>query len=157
MKNKFLVACLICLLSATTTMYAHTGPGDNTGYNLVIRDFIDSHMTSNYKKLNNVLDDNSTFKIPRGEKVIVQTKASLVDQMKKVKGMQQNCQCTYEVLAKSNALVIARVDFSYESSVQHNYLIVEKDENQAWKITQVCKIFDDIQIPQNTEKVIAKN
>jgi len=47
------------------------------------------------------------------------------------------------VLAKSDALVIARVDFNYENTIQHNFLILEKNIDKEWKITQVCKVFDD--------------
>ncbi|SDD81876.1 hypothetical protein SAMN05216464_102672 [Mucilaginibacter pineti] len=156
MKNKFLVACIICLLSASS-MYAYTGPGDNAAYNSVIRDFIESHMTSNYKKLNKVLDENSTYKIPHGQEVLVQSKEELVGQMKKDGGLVQNCTSNYEVLAKSDAMVIARVDFRYDTNIQHNYLILEKDKNLEWKITQVCKIFDDVAIPQSKELATAKN
>lgn len=138
-------------------MYAYTGPGTDAGYNTVIRDFIDSHMNSNYKKLNNIMDENSTFKIPRGEKVIQQSKSSLIDAMKNVAGTKQNCESNFEVLAKSDALVIARIDFTYHDSIQHNYLIVEKNDNQQWKITQVYKMFDDIQAPQGSGDVTAKN
>jgi hypothetical protein len=147
MKNKFLVVCLMSLLSATS-MYAYTGPKtEGAGYAAVIRDFIDSHMKGNYKELSRVLDNNSTLKIPRGNKVILQDKSSLVDAMKKEAGTEQNCQSNYEVLAKSDALVIARVDFSYHDSIQHNYLILEKNEDQEWKITQVCKMFEDLETP----------
>jgi hypothetical protein len=107
--------------------------------------------------LNKVLDENSTFKIPRGEKVILQNKLSLIDAMKNEVGTKQNCESNYEVLAKSDALVIARVDFTYHDSIQHNYLIVEKNDSQQWKITQVCKMFDDIQTPQSGGDVTAKN
>ena len=156
MKNKFLVVCVISLLSATT-LFAYTGPKVEAGCTAVIRDFIDSHMSSNYKKLNKVLDENSSFKIPRGQKVIHQDKSSLVEAMKSNAGTQQNCQSNYEVLANSDALVIARVDFTYHDNIQHNYLIVEKNDNQEWKITQVCKMFDDIETPDNKEPVTAKN
>jgi len=44
-------------------------------YNKTIRDFIDSHMNSNYKKLDAVMGEDATFKIPRGEVVLIQSKA----------------------------------------------------------------------------------
>jgi hypothetical protein len=133
-------------------------PVTETGYTNVIRDFIDSHMTSNFKKLKSIMSDNSVLKIPRGEKVLVQEKDDLVSMMKKDAGTQQNCQSTYEVLAKSDAMVIARVDFNYENCSQHDYLIIEKNDKQDWKITQVCKLFEDIQTPiNNNNSVVAKN
>ncbi|RAV46934.1 hypothetical protein DIU36_30030 [Mucilaginibacter rubeus] len=155
MKNKFLLACIVGLLSAST-MYGRTAA--ETGYAGVIRDFIDSHMTSNFKKLKSIMSDNSVLKLPRGEKVLVQEKDDLVSMMKKDAGTQQNCQSGYEVLAKSDAMVIARVDFNYENCAQHDYLIIEKNERQDWKITQVCKMFEDIKTPLNNDNsVVAKN
>lgn len=155
MKNKFLLACIVGLLSAST-MYGR--PVTEMGYTTVIRDFIDSHMTSNFKKLKSIMSDNSVLKIPRGEKVLGQEKDDLVSMMKKDAGTQQNCQSSYEVLAKSDAMVIARVDFNYENCSQHDYLIIEKNDKQDWKITQVCKMFEDIKTPlTNDNSVVAKN
>ncbi|MDN3547120.1 hypothetical protein [Mucilaginibacter aquaedulcis] len=155
MNKKFLVACIISLLSATAT-YAYTGPKSDGDFKTVIKDFMECHMNSNYKKLNSIMDDNSSMKIPRGNKVIKQDKESLIESMKSNAGIQQNCECNYEVLAKSDAMVIARVDFSYHDTIQHNYLIVEKDDNAQWKITQVCKMFDDNEVPGNNAPVTAK-
>ncbi|GGB09076.1 hypothetical protein GCM10011500_26080 [Mucilaginibacter rubeus] len=133
-------------------------PAAETGYASVIRDFIDSHMTSNFKKLKSIMSDNSVLKLPRGEKVLVQEKDDLVSMMKKDAGTQQNCQSNYEVLAKSDAMVIARVDFNYENCTQHDYLIIEKNDRHDWKITQVCKMFEDIKTPLNNgNSVVAKN
>jgi len=88
-----------------------------------IRDFIDSHMNSNYKKLDAVMGEDATFKIPRGEVCVNQSKAKLVKQMQQIANVTQNCDAKYEVLAKSDALVIARVDFNYENTIQHNFNI----------------------------------
>ena len=140
-------------MAFTGKTYAGTGPAD---YNKTIRDFIDSHMNSNYKKLDAVMGEDASFKIPRGEVVIVQTKAKLVEQMQQIANVIQNCDAKYEVLAKSNALVIARVDFNYENTIQHNYLTLEKNADKEWKITQVCKVFDDKDAPE-PQKVIAEN
>ena len=155
MKNKFLLAFIVGLLSVST-IYAR--PVAETEYTNVIRDFIDSHMTSNFKKLKSIMSDNSVLKLPRGEKVLVQEKDDLVNMMKKDAGTTQNCASSYEVLAKSDAMVIARVDFNYENCSQHDYLIIEKNDKQDWKITQVCKMFEDIKTPlPNDNSVVAKN
>ncbi|MEN0052765.1 MAG: hypothetical protein AAGC65_03815 [Mucilaginibacter sp.] len=155
MNKKLLVVCIISLLSATAT-YAYTGPKSDGDYKVVINDFIDSHVNSDYKKLKNIMDDNSSLNIPRGNKVIKQDKSSLVESLRNNSGTKQNCESDYQVLAKSDALVIARVDFSYHDTIQHNYLIVEKDDNEQWKIAQVYKMFDDIEAPVNNERVTAK-
>ncbi|HTD99666.1 MAG TPA: hypothetical protein VK668_10270 [Mucilaginibacter sp.] len=157
MKITIFKACLIGVLAAfSITANANTTPAAND-YKKIILDFIDSHMNANYKKLNKIMNDDATFKIPRGENVVVQTKAALVDDMKQTGQLKQNCQSKYEVVAQSSSLVIARVDFNYENTVQQNYLILEKNADKEWKITQVCKIFNDKDVAATEQKAIAKN
>jgi hypothetical protein len=143
MKNKLLVVYIIAaLLTTTSTGYAkhHHNPSN---YDVVIGDFIDSYMNSDFKKLDKVLSDDACVKIPRAEAVVVQRKASLVAKMKTDKGVQQNCTSKYEIIAKSDAMVLARVDFQYTNFKQQNYIILEKNDDKEWKITQVYKMFQD--------------
>ena len=156
MKSKILAACMICILSVATSAHSSTHKSSSS-YNIVILDFIDSHENSDYKKLDQVLNDDACFKLPRGEKVLVQSKTSLVSQMKKDQGTQQNCESKYEVLAKSDAMVIARIDFKYSNCTQHDYLILEKNDAKEWKITQVCKMFEDVKDQDATGNETASN
>jgi hypothetical protein len=150
MKTKIMLLCLVCL-SAATSLFAKTGtdPKNAAAYNAVVTDYINCHMNADAKQLNRILHDDASFKIPRGESLIIQDKTKLVAQMKNEKGTQQNCASTYQLLAESDALVIAKVDFTYGSSVQSNYLVIEKGADKAWKITQVCKFFNDVQRPDS--------
>jgi len=157
MKNKIFMACMICVLSATTLAYGNTSKKTSTDYDKIILDFIDSQQKSDYKKLDQVLNDEACFKLPRGEKVMVQSKSNLVAAMKKDGGLQQNCESTYEVLAKSGAMVIARIDLKYENCTQHDYLILLKNADKEWKITQVCKMFEDIKETEPTGNATASN
>ena len=152
MKKILLVACVISLLSASV-LNARTP--DTKDYNNVIHQFIDSQMNTDFVKLRAIMDEHATLKMPRGQKVLIQEKDDLVNIMKKDAGTQQNCSSNYEVLAKSDALVIARVDFNYENCIQHQYLIIEKNVSQDWKITQVCKFFEDVKISENSNNSLA--
>jgi stress response protein SCP2 len=155
MKITIFKVCLICLLAAfSIKTYAGPGAGD---YNKIVSDFIASHMNSDYKKLNKIMKDDATFKLSRGESVVVQTKSDLVDDMKIAGTNTQNCDAKFEVVAKSNAIVIVRVDFNYENCTQQNFLTLEKNADREWKITQVCKIFNDREADLSTPKVIANN
>jgi len=148
---------MICVLSATTLAYGNSSGKVSTGYDKIILDFIDSQQKSNYKKLDEVLNDDACFKLPRGEKVMMQSKSSLVAAMKKDAGLKQNCESTYEVLAKSGAMVIARIDFKYDNCTQHDFLILEKNVDKEWKITQVCKMFEDVKESEPAGNATASN
>jgi len=139
MKNKLLVVCMIIgLLATTNSSFSKTYKTPT--YESVIDDYIDSYMTSNFKKLDKVLSDDVRVKMPRAEKVIVQYKADLLERMK-ADATKQDCTSEYEVIAKSDAIIIARVDFQYANFKQQNYITMEKNDNNEWKITQVCRIF----------------
>ncbi len=156
MRLKAFMACIIFILSATVSQ-ANSGKKDAPGYDKVIKDFIESHMKSNHAKLESVLNDEANIKIPRGEAVLVQNKSDIVAQMQQSEGVQQNCESGYEVLAKSDAIVIARVDFKYANCIQHNYIILEKNQDKEWKITEDCKIFDDIKPAETGTGVTARS
>lgn len=156
MKRRVFLACMILVLSAAVS---NASPKDKSGpgYDSVIKDFIESHMRSNHRKLEMVMDNDANIKISRGESVIVQNRSNVVDELNNNEGTVQNCEPEYEVLGKSDAIIIARVDFKYENCVQHNYITLEKNENKQWKITQDCKIFDDIKTAETGGAVTAKN
>lgn len=153
MKITILKACLVGILAAFS-ISAYSGPikGD---YDSVVKEYIDSHMNGNYKLLKKIMNNEATFQIPRAEKVVVQTKSDIVDAMKSEGGVKQNCEAKYEVVAKSTALVMVRVDFSYDNCVQQNFLVLEKNDDKQWKIAQVYKIFNDKEASTTEPKVIA--
>ena len=154
MKITILKACLIGILAAFS-ISAYSGP-IASDYDMVVKEYIASHMNGDYKKLRKIMNDGATFKIPRAEKVIVQTKPDIVDAMKQGGGIKQNCECSYEVVAKSSGLVMVRVDFCYDNCVQQNFLVLEKNDKE-WQIAQVYKIFNDKEPGMDAPKVIANN
>jgi len=155
MKVTIFKVCLVGILAAFS-MSAYSGPisGD---YEKVVKEYITSHMNSDYKLLKKIMNDNAAFNVPRAENVLVQSKPDVVNNMKEVGESKQNCQATYEVVAKSNALVMVRVDFCYPNCTQQNFLVLEKDDSRQWKIAQVYKIFNDKEPGQTQEKAIANN
>lgn len=157
MKNKSLIACMIFVSLAAAGISSNAKGNDPktarvekvSNYEAVIGDYIDGFMNSNYKKLDNALSDNATVRIPRQGSVVVQNKLGLVEKMREDNGVKQNCTSSYEVIAKSDAIVIARVDFQYAMFKQQNYITMERNEGQEWKITQICRI------SQNNDKPVA--
>jgi len=136
-----MVCMVIALLATTSSSFSatHTGPKP-PAFETVIDTYINSVMNSDFKKLDKILSDDARVKMPRAEKVITQYKTDLLSAMK-ADATKQDCTSEYEVVAKSDAMIIARVDFQYTNFKQQNFLTIEKDENNEWKITQVCKFF----------------
>jgi len=147
--KKNLLGAFIVLVMLAATNSSFCVPNSLPGYEKILTSFIDSYTKSDYKKLNDILSDDACVKIPRAEKVIIQRKSSLVDEMREEKGTMQACTSKYEVIAHTDAIVIARVDFQYENFKEQNFVTLEKNDNKEWKITQICKVF------QNTDKPVA--
>ena len=137
---------ILGLSAAVNPTYANDGAtSGGADYKTVISSYITSYINTDYKLLDKIMADDACVKIPRAETVLNHSRAKLIEQMKNNAGTQQNCDFKYSVLDKSDAMVIARVDFKYTEFIQHNYLVLEKDQNKNWKITQVCKFFEDIE------------
>lgn len=149
MKKQLFMVCLFLGLATAVTQTHAGGKADPADYKTVISSYITSYMNTDYKMLDKVLADNASVKIPRSETVLNHNRAELVEQMRKDAGTHQNCEFTYEILNKSDAMVMAKVDFTYTGFVQHNYIVLEKDEHKQWKITQICKFFVDTPAKMN--------
>jgi hypothetical protein len=154
MKNIKSVVCIIVILSTLTVKSFGSSSIDDSVK--IIKSYIDSYTNNNAKLMKKILADGATLKLSRGEALLVQSKENIVDFMRASGKMTQECDTKYEVLSNGTALVVARVDFEYQNAVQHIYLIIEKNPEREWKITQICKIINDKEYSPDTN-VLTKN
>jgi hypothetical protein len=151
MKNKTIGAfMIICLLLVTTKMYASV-PKTDEGIDNVIQRYINSIVTSDYKELRAVLDENLRFKIPHRDHLMIYNKSAIVDDIKSRSGRLQDFQPGYLVLAKSDAVTIVQVDFKYGATIMQNFIFLEKDLDQQWKISQVYEMFKTTDTVKTTD------
>ncbi|PST85081.1 hypothetical protein C7T94_02920 [Pedobacter yulinensis] len=135
---------ILCALLLAGAISAHAAKPKHD-VKAVIDAFIQSYLKhGDYRKLQQVLGSDVTFRSNRQTKVVVQQGANIVDFMKKNAGLvQRDCTVNYEVVSKTSAIVVARIDINYalNEGSQQNYLILENDGTGDWKITQVYKLF----------------
>lgn len=141
MKLKILVFCAVLSTALTTTAFVDPSPAP--AVKNVISEFSDSHLNTDANKLSKILSPEATFNFTRGNEVYSHSHSSIIRFMKQNKGIQQNCSTSYEIIASSNSLVMAKVNFIYELFVIENYLTIELDPGQNWKITRINKFFVD--------------
>lgn len=147
MKRKILILGIVGIM-AFTSSHAQTYASATHSYSDVLHTFIDGHMNFDYKKFKETLGDNASFHVTRGNHVVVQSKNEVLNQMKELGKFQQACTYDSAVLSASDGLVIARVDFKYADGLQQNYLVMEKNADQDWKVTEVYKAFKDGLTPE---------
>jgi hypothetical protein len=109
----------------------------NAKPNLVLEAFIDANIYGDAPLFKDILADNMTLRINRPKSVLEQDKDYLVKYYKKNTRPAMNCTGDYQILSRSDASVMAKVNLRFPTFVQQNYVLIEKDKNGAWQITQV--------------------
>lgn len=135
-----MLSAVLCT-TLTVTAFADNLPAPKAKN--VIDQFADSHMSTDANKLSKILSADATFKFTKGTEVLSQSHISILKQMRQNEGIKQNCTTDIEVLSSNDAMVMAKVNFIYNDFIIENYLTLELDQNQNWKITRINKFFKD--------------
>jgi hypothetical protein len=135
-----MLSAVLCT-TLTVTAFADNLPAPKAKN--VIDQFADSHMSTDANKLSKILSADATFKFTKGTEVLSQSHISILKQMRQNDGIKQNCTTDIEVLSSNDAMVMAKVNFIYNDFIIENYLTLELDQNQNWKITRINKFFKD--------------
>ncbi|RDC56817.1 hypothetical protein DU508_06325 [Pedobacter chinensis] len=139
-----LKALVILLLGMIITNHVVAAEKPTASHKSVINYFMDSYINSDYKKLKAVLSDDAVYTSNRDVRVIKHKGSDILNQLKKNDGVKQrDCNISSSIISETDALVIARVDISYDlfDGNQQNFVVIEKDKEGEWKITQVYKLY----------------
>jgi hypothetical protein len=148
MKLRTLMLSAVLCTTLTATVFADNLPAPKAKN--VIDQFADSHVSTDANKLSKILSPDATIKFAKGAEVLSLSQLSVLKQMRLNEGIKQNCTTNIEVLASNEAMVMAKVNFVYEDFIIENYLTLELDKNQNWKITRVNKFFKESENSKQT-------
>ena len=84
------------------------------------------------------------FSFNRDVRVVKHDAAAIIAEMKKNGGtVQQSCEISSKVLTATEGLVMAEVNVNYKGfdGKHKNYLVLERDKNGDWKITNIYRLF----------------
>lgn len=138
MKLRPLVIAAI-LIAALSNSFAGAPPRDIRG---TLSDFADSHVNSDVRKMEGILSPTAVLKFSRESEVQTYSQQSIIRLMKLNLGVKQNCTTQIDIIASSDALTLAKVNFVYEGFVMENYLTLEWN-GKEWRITRIDKFFRD--------------
>ncbi|SKB49894.1 nuclear transport factor 2 family protein [Daejeonella lutea] len=113
----------------------------------ILSEFADSHVNSDVRKMEGILSETAVLKFTRENEVQTYSQQSIIHLMKLNLGVKQNCTTQIGVIADSDALAIAKVNFIYDGFVIENYLTLEWHKG-AWKITRIDKFFNADKSPK---------
>ncbi|SKB92041.1 nuclear transport factor 2 family protein [Daejeonella lutea] len=146
MKLKSFLLCTVLGAVLTTATFANTPPSAEAKN--VLDAYAESHVNTDASKLEKILSYDALMKFSKGSEVMSQGQAAIIKLMRQNQGIKQNCSTVVDVLASSDAMVLAKVNFVYEGFVIENYLTLELDRNQNWKITRINKFYTEAGSPK---------
>ena len=130
----------------TTATFANTPLSAKAKFVLDL--FAESHLNTDASKLEKILSTDALMKFSKGYQVLSQGQSAVIRLMRENQGIIQNCSTVVDVLASGDAMVLAKVNFIYEGFVVENYLTLELDRTQNWKITRINKFYIDAGSPK---------
>ena len=139
LKSFLLFAVLGTVL--TTATFANTPLSAKAKFVLDL--FAESHLNTDASKLEKILSTDALMKFSKGYQVLSHSQSTVIRLMRQNQGILQNCSTVVDVLASDDAMVLAKVNFVYEGFVVENYLTLELDRTQNWKITRIDKFYFD--------------
>lgn len=145
MKLKSLLLSTALGVVLTSATLANTPPSVKATN--VLEAFAESHLTTDANKLEKILSADAHMKFTKGSEVLTQGQPAIIKLMRLNHGIKQNCSTVVDILASSEAMVLAKVNFVYEGFVIENYLTLEMDRYQNWKITRIDKFFNEAETP----------
>lgn len=148
MKLRSLLFLAVLLAGTNVPSFAVNPPVDVKG---TLNDFAESHMNTDAGKMQKIISPNAVMKFTLGTQVQTYSQQSILSLMKQNLGVKQNCSTQIDLVASSDALVLARVSFVYEGYVIENYLTVEWN-GKNWHITRIDKFFND----EKSSKVLTR-
>lgn len=151
MKLKFFLLFTVLGTVLTAATFANTSPLSARAKN-VLDLFAESHLNTDASKLEKILSADALMKFSKGYEVLSQGQSAIVKLMRQNQFIKQNCSTVIDVLASDDAMVLAKVNFVYEGFVVENYLTLELDRTQNWKITRINKFY----INAGSSKVLTK-
>lgn len=151
MKKRFklLVPALILLIQ-TTYLRADVPKT----YQNIMTTLANSILTHDFKTMRDILSYDAKMKLSRNNKVIVHTKDQLIELMRSQQQVVLNCTSNIEYLSVSDAIVIARLDMKFKDFTAFNYVTLEKNEEEEWKVSSIYKLYN---IENKDNQDLAKN
>lgn len=140
MKKRILMFLAILSIAVTTANAEGVEPSRKVNVSRaanVIDAFIEAQVKGDASLFQQILADDMVMKVNRPTSINSHTKEDLLTYYKKNPSTLMNCRSNYEILSRSEASIMARIDFKFPTFVQQNFVSLEKDSTGSWKITQL--------------------
>ena len=126
---------LALLLVCGISQAAPIGHGNSTK-DEVLDTYLNAVVHGKIAGIDNVIDDDATFYMERGENVNTLTKSQIISSLKVNENIEQDCQCTKTVLQNEDDISKVKIEMKYKDFTRTDVVTAER-ASKGWKITKV--------------------
>lgn len=102
--------------------------------------FVDAFSHGKIEGFAEILDDNVKLTSSRGNTIVTHNKSDILQTLKNLKGIEQNCTTNYSIIENLPSQVILKVNMNYETFTKINYVTIAQT-TKGWKVTNISSVF----------------
>jgi hypothetical protein len=126
----------MALLFAFGTAGAATASGLKPTKDAVFNVYLNAVVHGKLNGIDDAIDDDAEFNFIRGDNVNRISKQQIINSLKSVENIEQNCECTKTVVQDSDDVSMLKVEMKYADFSRIDVITAQRAGN-GWKITKV--------------------
>lgn len=136
---KSITAALLIVLS-TSAFAKDDTKAEKLNINYALKTYIDAVTHGKIEGLSEVMDKDVKFTTTRGAQIISYNKNQMLESIKSLQNVEQNCTTDYSIVESTPTQSIVKVTMKYEGFSKINFLNMA-NTGKGWKIVSVSTSF----------------
>lgn len=137
MKTLKTIAAGLLVVLATSAFASDDTKSEKLNINYALKAYIDAVAHGKINGLNDVMDKDVKFTSTRGEQIIHHDKNQMLNSLKDLQNIEQNCTTEFSVVESTPTQSVVKVTMKYDGFSKVNYLNMS-NTGKGWKIVSVA-------------------
>lgn len=140
MKTLRILTAAVLLAVSFSACATEESLNEKLSVNYTLRTYIDALANGRIQGLGNLFDPGAKFTLTRGNRICNYSKDEVIEFMKSLEGVKQNCETNSAFLQLDNAQALVKITMKY-SDFSKVTLVTMHNSNRGWKITNISSSF----------------
>ncbi|MGV3706774.1 MAG: nuclear transport factor 2 family protein [Arcticibacter sp.] len=141
MKTLQTLTAAFLIVFSMSAFAANEPSSKRAGMNHAVLTYIDAFTQGDTRGLPAILDENVKFSSTKADKVVSYNRSQIVQSLKQLQNIKQNCETSYSVMEYNNAQALVKVNMIYQDFTKVNYVLME-NTSEGWKIKSVTSTYN---------------
>jgi len=137
MKTLKTIAAGLLVVLSTSAFATDDTKSEKLNINYALKAYIDAVAHGKINGLNDVMDKDVKFTSTRGEQIIHHDKNQMLNSLKDLQNIEQNCTTEFSVVESTPTQSVVKVTMKYDGFSKVNYLNMS-NTGKGWKIVSVA-------------------